>query len=49
MLSMSRATKAEAPPQAPLAFTNMLLGDGGSYPLQLIPLVDAPEGGTCHP
>jgi len=45
------ASKVETPPAAPLGGTNMLLGVQGStdYPIQLVPLADAPEGGTCHP
>ena len=45
------ATKTETPPAAPLGFTNVLLGlqSGGAGPLKIVPLVDAPEGGTCHP
>jgi hypothetical protein len=45
------ASKVETPPAAPLGGTNMLLGLQGSkdYLIQLVPLADAPEGGTCHP
>ena len=45
------ASKVETPPAAPLGGTNMLLGlqGGGDYSVQLVPLADAPEGGTCHP
>lgn len=47
------ASKIETPPAAPLGGTNMLLGlqgsTGGDYTVHLMPLADAPEGGTCHP
>ena len=45
-------SKVETPPGAPLGGTNMLLGlqhAGDGYAIQLVPLADAPEGGTCHP
>ena len=46
-------SKVETPPAAPLGGTNVLLGLQGSaagdYAIQLLPLADAPEGGTCHP
>jgi hypothetical protein len=47
------ASKVETPPAAPLGATNMLLGlqgaAGSDYAIELVPLADAPEGGTCHP
>ena len=42
----------EIPPPAPLGFTNMLIGlqsSSGAMGVKAVPLVDAPEGGTCHP
>ena len=50
----SIATRTETPPAAPLGSTNMLIGlqsggAGGAFPVQAVPLADAPEGGTCHP
>jgi hypothetical protein len=47
----SITTKTETPPAAPLGSTNMLIGlqSGGAFPVQAVPLADAPEGGTCHP
>ena len=50
----SIATRTETPPAAPLGSTNMLIGmqSGGAdgvFPVQVVPLADAPEGGTCHP
>ena len=51
--SKTIASKVETPPAAPLGATNMLLGlqgaAGGDYAIELVPLADAPEGGTCHP
>ena len=44
--------KSETPAAAPLGSTNMLVGlqkGGGAFKAQTVPLVDAPEGGTCHP
>lgn len=46
------ATLTVTPPGAPLGFTNVLIGDGestGKMKAQMVPLRDAPEGGTCHP
>jgi hypothetical protein len=46
------ASRLETPPAAPLGYTNMLLGmqkGTGTKVIQLIPLVDAPEGGVCKP
>jgi hypothetical protein len=50
------ATTTITPPQAPLGMTNVLLGvqsggggDGGAFGVRATALVDAPEGGTCHP
>ncbi len=40
------------PAKAPVANTNVLAGlagGTGAFGVQAIPLVDAPEGGTCHP
>ena len=39
------------PAKAPVGNTNVLAGlaGGGGFGIQAIPLVDAPEGGTCHP
>ena len=52
-LSLKTLTsRTETPPAAPLGFTNMLLGlqgGAGVYAVQAVPLMDAPEGGTCHP
>ena len=48
----SLVTKQVTPAAAPLGSTNMLVGlqaGGGAYGVQAVPLVDAPEGGTCHP
>ena len=45
-------TASETPPAAPLAFTNVLIGlqrGSGATKVRAVPLVDAPEGGTCHP
>lgn len=45
-------TKTVAPPAAPLGFTNVLLGlqnGAGALGIHVASLVDAPEGGTCHP
>ena len=44
--------KTVTPPAAPLGFTNVLLGlqnGAGDLGVQVVSLVDAPEGGTCHP
>jgi hypothetical protein len=46
------ATKTVTPPAAPLGFTNVLLGlqnGAGALGVKVVSLVDAPEGGTCHP
>ena len=46
------ATKTVTPATAPIGNTNVMLGlqsVTGSYGIQVVPLVDAPEGGTCHP
>ena len=40
------------PAKAPVGNTNVLVGlvgANGAFGVQAIPLVDAPEGGTCHP
>ena len=40
------------PAKAPVGNTNVLAGlagGNGAFGVQAIPLVDAPEGGTCHP
>lgn len=45
-------TKTVTPPAAPLGFTNVLLGlqnGAGDLGVKVVSLVDAPEGGTCHP
>jgi hypothetical protein len=50
-------TKTETPPPAPIGFTNVLLGmqkpsgdaGAGGLDVQVVPLVDAPEGGVCKP
>ena len=45
---MSRQT----PPANPLGFSNILIGlqkGSGTKVIQVIPLVDAPEGGVCKP
>lgn len=44
--------KTVTPPAAPLGFTNVLLGlqsGPGALGMKVVSLVDAPEGGTCHP
>ena len=46
------ATKVEAPPTNGLGATNMLLGlqaGSGLVRVNVVPLVDAPEGGVCKP
>ena len=46
------ATKKVTPAAAPIGNTNVLVGlqsSTGAYGIQVVPLVDAPEGGTCHP
>lgn len=47
------ATTKLTPAMPPIGNTNMLigLGDSGSaeFTARVVPLVDAPEGGTCHP
>ena len=46
---------SETPPPAPLGFTNVVVGlqsaggAGAGMGVKAIALVDAPEGGTCHP
>jgi hypothetical protein len=48
----SLVTRTEAAAAPPLGTTTMLLGlqaATGPYEVQAIPLLDAPEGGTCHP
>ena len=50
--ALTGATKTETAPAAPIGFTNMLIGlqkGSGPYEVQVVPLDDAPEGGTCHP
>ena len=43
-------THTLTPAKAPIGNTNVLLGlQGGSGVIQVVPLTDAPEGGTCHP
>ena len=45
-------TKTVTPAAAPIGNTNVLVGlqsATGAYGVQVVPLVDAPEGGTCHP
>ena len=46
------ATKTVTPAAAPIGNTIVLVGlqgAAGPYEIQAVPLVDAPEGGTCHP
>ena len=46
------ATKVETPPANGLGATNMLLGlqaGGGLVGVNVVSLVDAPEGGVCKP
>ena len=45
-------SRLETPPAAPLGYTNVLIGlqkGSGTKIIQLVPLVDAPEGGVCKP
>jgi hypothetical protein len=45
-------TKTLTPATAPIGNTNVLLGlekGSGDFVVQAVALVDAPEGGTCHP
>lgn len=45
-------SRNETPPDAPIGYTNMLIGlQGGSgeTAVQMVPLNDAPEGGVCKP
>ena len=45
-------SRLETPPGAPLGYTNVLIGlqkGSGTKVIQMIPLVDAPEGGVCKP
>ena len=51
-MALTGATKTETAPAAPIGFTNMLIGlqkGSGPYEVQVVPLDDAPEGGTCPP
>ena len=46
------STKTMTPAAAPIGNTNVLVGlqgAAGAYGIQVVSLVDAPEGGTCHP
>eukprot|EP01048_Picozoa_sp_COSAG05_P000124 COSAG05_NODE_3_length_51333_cov_129.132080_24_plen_626_part_00 len=47
------ATKTVTPAGAPIGNTEVLLGlqsgGGADFGMQVVSLVDAPEGGTCHP
>ena len=46
------ASKTVTPAAAPIGNTEVLLGlqqGGAGYGMQVVSLVDAPEGGTCHP
>lgn len=46
------ATKTLTPAAPPIGNTNVLVGlasASGAFGIQAISLVDAPEGGTCHP
>lgn len=48
------ASKAITPAAPPIGNTAMLLGvdnsgDDHAFKVAVVPLVDAPEGGTCHP
>lgn len=46
------ATKTVTPAAAPIGNTEVLLGlqaGGVGFGTQVVSLVDAPEGGTCHP
>ena len=50
--SKSLTTRQVTPQPAPIGNTLVLLGLQGSsglYDVQVVPLADAPEGGTCHP
>jgi hypothetical protein len=45
-------SKTLTPAAAPIGNTNVLLGlasGSGEFVIQAVSLVDAPEGGTCHP
>lgn len=45
-------TKTLTPAHAPIGNTNVLIGmqaGSGELGVQVVSLVDAPEGGTCHP
>ena len=53
LTSKNLLTKIETPPAAPLGYTNILLGlqkeSATATAIQVVPLVDAPEGGVCKP
>ena len=52
LTSKKLTSRLETPPAAPLGYTNMLIGlqkGSGTKVIQMIPLVDAPEGGVCKP